>query len=721
MRFTMLQLRGNTSMLAAQKREGTEHRMTIKPNTSRKQSKSKTGAGEQFNAIPMRYGDDPYVWACWLYYEDGLTQSEIADAMGISRATVNSYLAEAREKGIVKISLEPGLLESLTVAQLLKRHFGLTDCVIIPHDDNVRPLIDRLGVAGAHALNKILKSGDTIAVSWGRTVLSVAEHTSISFLQDMTVVQATGGTTASIPYTPERCAAVLAEALSARCVNIVAPAMVRSKEVRDMMREEPLLQEQFAILERANRILFGISSLRPNSTIHTSGFFESVSLQQYLAAGAVGVVAGRFIDERGNAVSGPLDERTIGLPLDILRKIHTRIGVAGGFDKVPALLAALRGGFINVLVTDAATGLGILRADGVIDLEARLTQKPKPTQLPATFRVRVKKFLNNPNEVVEEMLDGVVRAHGKFLQPIGDSNRALVAREGPRPGKVGLVIGGGAGHEPCFLGYVGKGLADAVAVGNVFSSPPPDPIVQCALAASGGEGVLFVYGNYAGDVMNFEMAAEMAAEKGIPIRTVLTTDDIASSPIDDKDGRRGVAGNFFVFKVAGAACDKGLTLEACEIVTRKANSRVYTVGVALEPGSLPQSGRHNFEIGPDDMEIGVGIHGEPGVSRDRIRQADEIVDGIMDKIFNEMQAVSGDRVAVLVNSFGATPLMELYVIYRRVAQRLEAKNIQIEANWIGHYCTSLDMVGASVSIMHLDAELSDLLFHPCETASLKIG
>src|SRR5690606_12991190 len=214
MRFTMLQLRGNTSMLAAQKREGTEHRMTIKPNTSRKQSKSKTGAGEQFNAIPMRYGDDPYVWACWLYYEDGLTQSEIADAMGISRATVNSYLAEAREKGIVKISLEPGLLESLTVAQLLKRHFGLTDCVIIPHDDNVRPLIDRLGVAGAHALNKILKSGDTIAVSWGRTVLSVAEHTSISFLQDMTVVQATGGTTASIPYTPERCAAVLAEALS---------------------------------------------------------------------------------------------------------------------------------------------------------------------------------------------------------------------------------------------------------------------------------------------------------------------------------------------------------------------------------------------------------------------------------------------------------------------------------------------------------------------------
>lgn len=695
--------------------------MTLKPNISRKLGKLKAGASENSAAIPMRYGDDPYVWACWLYYEDGLTQSEIADVMGISRATVNSYLAEAREKGIVNISLEGGRLESLSVAQELKRHFGLTDCFIIPNDDNARPLIDRLGVAGAHALKKILKSGDTLAVAWGRTALSVGEQTNISALQDMTVVQATGGTTASFSYTPERCATVLAKAVSGRCVNIMAPAIVRSSEMRDMLLDEPLLQEQFAVLENANRILFGVSSLRSNSTIHTSGFFESVSLQQYLAAGAVGVVAGRFIDERGQPVTGPLDSRTIGISLDKLRQIHTRIAVAGGFDKVPALLAALRGGYINVLVTDAATGLGILRADGVIDLDARLSQRPKSGQVPNAFRMRVKKLLNNPNEAVEEMLDGIVRAHGKFLEPIGRSNRTLVARNGPRPGKVGLVIGGGAGHEPCFVGYVGKGLADAVAVGNIFSSPPPDPIVDCALAASKGEGVLFVYGNYAGDVMNFEMAAEIAEEKGIRIKTVLTTDDIASSPIDDKDGRRGVAGNFFVFKVAGAACDRGLSLDACETVTRKANARTYTIGVALEPGSLPQTGRHNFEIGPDDMEIGVGIHGEPGVSRDRIRQADEIVDGIMDRIFNEMKALPGDRVAVLINSFGATPLMELYVLYRRVAQRLDAKNIQIEANWIGHYCTSLDMVGASISIMHLDQELTELLLHPCETASLKIG
>jgi dihydroxyacetone kinase-like protein len=319
------------------------------------------------------------------------------------------------------------------------------------------------------------------------------------------------------------------------------------------------------------------------------------------------------------------------------------------------------------------------------------------------------------------MLDGVVKAHSKYLNPIDKSHRALVAREGPRSGKVGLVIGGGTGHEPCFLGYVGKGLADAVAVGNIFSSPPPVPILRCAEASSGGNGVLFVYGNYAGDVMNFEMAAEMAEEKGISVRTVLTTDDIASSPLEDREGRRGVAGNFFIFKIAGAACDQGLTLEACEAATRKANARTYTVGVALEPCSMPQTRRHNFEIGPDDIEFGMGIHGEPGVIREKMISADEITDRVMDRIFAEMKPASGDRVAVLVNSFGATPLMELYILFRRVEQRLSAKGIKIEANWVGHYCTSLDMVGASISILHLDQELTGLLHHPCDTAVLKVA
>ena len=205
------------------------------------------------------------------------------------------------------------------------------------------------------------------------------------------------------------------------------------------------------------------------------------------------------------------------------------------------------------------------------------------------------------------------------------------------------------------------------------------------------------------------------------MRTVLTTDDIASSPVEDREGRRGVAGNFFIFKIAGAACDRGLSLAACESVTRKANARTFTIGVALEPCSLPQTRRHNFEIGPNDIEIGMGIHGERGVVRDRMMPADEITDRVMDQIFAEMKAATGDRVAVLVNSFGATPMMELYILFRRVKQRLSAKGIKIEANWVGHYCTSLDMVGASISILHLDEELTELLRHPCDTVALRMN
>ncbi|MBB3458448.1 dihydroxyacetone kinase-like protein [Rhizobium sp. BK313] len=696
--------------------------MTAKTSSARKNGIARGGTAEAAEPIPLRFGDDPYVWACWLYYEDGMTQGDIAETMGISRATVNSYLADARARGIVNISIEPSRLSSLTIAQELKRHFGLQDCLVVPSDDNSRPLIDRLGVAGAQALQRILKSGDTLAVVWGRTVMAVGEHASIAGLQDMTVVQATGGTSATFGYTPELCAAAFAGAVDAKLINIAAPAIVSASEVRDILLREPLIESQFAALSQANKVIFGIASMRPNSTIHTSGFFESVSLQQYLAKDAAGVVAGRFIDGQGHPVAGPLDERTIGISLDMLKRIGLRIAVAGGFDKVPAILAALRGGYVNVLITDAATGRGILNADGVTEVDQKLSQRPKTdiVPLPSAVRTHIKKFLNDPDDVVEEMLDGVVKAHAAYITPIDSAHRALVARMGPRPGKVGLVIGGGTGHEPAFLGYVGKGLADAVAVGNIFSSPPPGPILQCAKAASGGNGVLFVYGNYAGDVMNFEMAAEMAAEDNIEVRTVVTTDDIASSPREDRDGRRGVAGNFFIFKIAGAACDRGLSLDACEAATRKANARTFTMGVALEPSSLPQTRRHNFEMGPDDIEIGMGIHGEPGVMREKMMTADAVVDIVMDRIFAEMKAVAGDRVAVLVNSFGGTPLMELYILFRRVEQRLSAKGIRIEANWVGHYCTSLDMVGASITILHLDQELAELLHHPCDTAFLRI-
>ena len=673
--------------------------------------------------VPLRFGDDPFVWACWLYYEDRLTQGEIADVMGISRATVNSYLAEARERGIVNISLDPKRLAAVTVAEELKRHFGLHDCFVIPDATPARPAIDRLGAAGAQALARIVRSGDVVACVWGRTVLSVARHLRVAGLQDVTVVQATGGMASDVPYTPERCAAALAEALGGRVVPIAAPAIVASAAVRRALVDEPLVAQQLAQLRQASRAVLGVSSLRPDSTLHASGVFDAVSLPDYLARNAVGVVAGRFIDAHGRPVPGPLDERMIGLELADLQAIDRRVAVAGGFDKVPAILAALRGRLVNVLVTDAATGQGILNADGAV----RATGRPAASRPPlvettgATPKLFAKKFLNDPEDVVDEMLDGALAAHGTHLAAIAGTRRAFVAHGGPRPGKVGLVIGGGSGHEPCFLGYVGRGLADAVAVGNVFSSPPPDPILRAARAVSGGAGVLLVHGNYAGDIMNFEMAADLVAAEGIAVRTVVTTDDVASSPVEDRQGRRGTAGNILVFKVAGAACDRGLPLENCEALARRANARTFSVGVALEPCAMPQTRRYNFALGPDEMELGVGIHGEPGVARQALGTADATVDAMMDPILAEMAAARGDRIAVLVNGFGATPLMELYLLFRRVAQRLSVKGITIAHSLVGPYCTSLDMAGASISLMHLDEDLAGLLLHPCDTPAWRIG
>ena len=487
------------------------------------------------------------------------------------------------------------------------------------------------------------------------------------------------------------------------------------------MIAEPLVAEQMSILLRANKALFGVASLRPNASLYSEGVFEAAELQSYIDGDAVGVLAARFIDAWGQSVAGALDDRVIGLSLNDLLRVDLRICVAGGFDKVPAILAALRRGYANVLVTDAATARGVLRADGGVELDRRPGDRQVVREHVRESRQFVKKFINEPDFVVEEMLDGAVRAHRAFIRPLASSPRALIALDGPRQGKVGLVVGGGSGHEPCFLGYVGKGLADAVAVGNIFSTPPPDPIFQCAQAVSGGSGVLFVYGNYVGDVMNFDMAAEIARDHGIETRSIMTTDDVASSPRENRDSRRGVAGNIFVFKIAGAACEKGWSLDACEGVTRKANARTYTVGVALEPCSLPQTRRYNFEIGPDEIEIGMGIHGEPGVMRGALVQADAVVDNILDQIFSEMRPAFGDKVAVLVNSLGGTPLMELYILYRRVEQRLAAKGIDVDMSFVGHYCTSIDMVGASVSLLHLDRELQELLHHPCRTAFLQVS
>ena len=335
--------------------------------------------------------------------------------------------------------------------------------------------------------------------------------------------------------------------------------------------------------------------------------------------------------------------------------------------------------------------------------------------------MKTKKLINEGAAAVDEMLAGILAAHPRHLRALEGSPRSIVAKHGPRPGKVGMVIGGGSGHEPSFLGFVGKGLADAAAIGNVFASPPPDPIIECAKAVDGGVGVLFLYGNYAGDVMNFDMAAEMLAMDDIDVRTVVTTDDIASASPEQRERRRGVAGNVFIFKAAGAACDMMYGFDEVERVARLANERTFTMGVALSPCSLPQTLKPNFELGADEMEIGMGIHGEPGIARGPLKPADQVVEELVGKILHEMKPARGDRLAVLVNSLGSTPLMELYILMRKVKMMLDEADLIIHLSLVGNYCTSLEMAGASITLMHLDDELQRLIDHPCDCAMFRSG
>ncbi len=692
----------------------------LKKTTTRRPRKAGRDEADGGLAIPLRFRDDPLVWAGWLYFQDGLTQHDIAQVMGVSRATVNSYLSEARTRGIVRVSIDPARLRAVDAAQALKKRFGLNDCVVIPADDGGRMLVRRLGEAGALVLRATLRAGDSVAVAWSRTVMAVAEQARPLNLPDLTVVQISGSGAAGLDFSPELCASAFATAIGARCINAGAPAMVASAAIRDLLLAEPTVRERLDLIRRADRMIFGIGTTRRDDLIFTSGMMDPLSAKPYLAQRATAIVAGRFMDERGVPLQGPLDDRMVGPRLDELSGIKERIAVAGGLHKVAAILACLRGGHASVLVTDAATAHGILKADGAPELAGSSGSGPTIKAEGGTT-VKTKKLINDSAVIVEEMLDGVIAAHPKHVRQLPHSPRSLIAVDGPRKGKVGMVVGGGSGHEPTFLGFVGRGLADACAVGNVFASPPPDPIVECAKAVDGGKGVLFVFGNYAGDVMNFEMAAELAALDSIEARILVTTDDVASAPRDQREKRRGVAGNFFVFKIVGAAADKMLSIDECERLGRKANDQTFTVGVALGPCSLPHTLTPNFEIGADEMEVGMGIHGEPGVSREPLKTADGVADDILDRIFAEMPAARGDKVAVLVNSLGSTPLMELYLLNRRVKQRLDARGIAVHATWVGNYCTSLEMSGASITLMQLDDELTPLLDHPCDCAMFRAG
>lgn len=334
---------------------------------------------------------------------------------------------------------------------------------------------------------------------------------------------------------------------------------------------------------------------------------------------------------------------------------------------------------------------------------------------------RTQKLINDPDNLIEELVAGMVSAHPDLLTIEGDTGRAIVAINGPRDGKVGIVVGGGSGHEPTFAGYVGKGLADACPLGNVFASPSPSQIMDAAFAADGGVGVLFLFGNYTGDVMNFQMAGEELAKHGIVARSYVTTDDIASASPEHAHERRGIAGNFFVFKVGGAAADLGLSMDEVEAAARRANAATRTMGVALSPCSMPQTATQNFHLPVGEMEIGMGIHGEPGVERIPTEPADAVTDRLLMPIVDELALSAGDTVAVLVNGLGSTTLMELYVVHRRVAEILKDRGIAIHNSWVGNYCTALEMGGTSITLMKLDTDLRRWLDHPCETPALRVG
>lgn len=329
----------------------------------------------------------------------------------------------------------------------------------------------------------------------------------------------------------------------------------------------------------------------------------------------------------------------------------------------------------------------------------------------------MKRIINDGYDVVEEMLEGYELVHKDTVHLLDNDKRVLVKNKLSETPKVGVIVGGGTGHEPLFLGYVGEGFADASVMGNVNTSPSPEPCYNSVKAVDQGKGCIFLYGNYQGDVLNFDMAAEMAADDGIRVETVISTDDVASST--EKTDRRGIAGDVPTFKVAGAAAEKGYDLDEVVRVTQKSNDNTYSMGVALSSSTLPVTGEAIFHMEEGDMEVGMGIHGEPGMGVSKIKSADEIVDELMENILGDSKITDGDNVLVLVNGLGALPLMDQYICYRRVEQILKEKNVNIKISWVGDYSTSMDMVGMSVTLVKLDDELHELLAAPCDTPYMK--
>jgi dihydroxyacetone kinase-like protein len=332
----------------------------------------------------------------------------------------------------------------------------------------------------------------------------------------------------------------------------------------------------------------------------------------------------------------------------------------------------------------------------------------------------VKKLINDPRAVVDESVEGFGLAHADLVTVSSDP-KYVTRRDAPVAGKVGLVSGGGSGHEPLHAGFVGRGMLDAAVPGAVFTSPTPDQIIPATLAVNSGAGVLHIVKNYTGDVLNFETAAEMAQAEGVEVRTVLVNDDVAVEDSLYTAGRRGVAGTVLVEKIAGAAAERGDDLGAVAAIGDRVNQNVRTMGVALTACTVPHAGSPSFDLDDTEIEIGIGIHGEPGRHRIAMEPADGITDRLLEPILQDLGLASGDRTLLFVNGMGGTPLSELYIVYRRAAQVLADRGAVVERSLVGNYITSLEMQGCSISVLRLDDELTELWDAPVHTPALRWG
>lgn len=320
----------------------------------------------------------------------------------------------------------------------------------------------------------------------------------------------------------------------------------------------------------------------------------------------------------------------------------------------------------------------------------------------------LKKIINDPDKVVQDMIKGFVAAYPEDVKQIPGTT-VIARKDVPFANKVGLVSGGGSGHEPAHAGYLGKGMLDAAVLGEVFTSPTPDQLIEAIKAVDGGVGVFLIIKNYTGDVLNFEMAAELAEAEGINVEKVVVNDDVAVEDSSFTSGRRGIAGTVFVHKIAGAKAERGASLDEVKQTAEKVVANVRSMGVALSSGTVPAAGKPGFVLADDEMEVGIGIHGEPGIERKKIGSADEIASELTEKILGDMELANNDEVAVMVNGLGSTPEMELYIVNAKVQEILVEKGIKVHKTFVGEYMTSLEMAGCSITLLKLDDELTELL------------